>query len=159
LEAKVKRSIEIFPFIIFLLLGWLAVPAGAQTAATAQATRPAPLYDASKEVTLQGTVSNVVTKPGAGMIVGGHLIVATAQGNVDAHVGRALAGKNPIAIKTGDSVKLVGVMVTTNHNPVFLVRTAEAGGHTYTIRSEKGFLITQLPARSGSATPVKGSLR
>ena len=72
-----KRGLVIFPFAIFLFFGCLAAPAGAQTAATAKAARPAPLYDASKETTLQGTVSNVVTKPGAGMIAGGHLVVAT----------------------------------------------------------------------------------
>ncbi len=33
-------------------------------------------------------------------------------------------------------------MATINHNHVFLVRTAADGGHTYTIRSEKGFLVT-----------------
>ena len=153
--------IFIFPLAAFLLFGWLAAPAGAQTATTAKAARPAPLYDASKETTLQGTVSKVVTKPGAGMIAGGHLIVATAQGNVDAHVGgRALQGPNAIAVTAGDSVKLVGVMATVNHNQIFLVRTVEAGEHTYTIRNERGFLVPSLTAtRGASTTPARGSLR
>lgn len=153
-----KRSLILFSFAILLLVGWLAVPAGAQTAAAVNAARLAPLYDASKEVTITGTVSNVVTKPGAGMIAGGHLIVSTAKGSVDAHVGRRLAGTNAIAVKSGDSVKLVGVMATENHGEVFLVRTAEAGGHTYTIRTEKGFLVTPVAARGTSAT-ARGSLR
>ena len=155
-----KRGLVVFPFAIFLFFGWLAVPAGAQTATTAKAARPAPLYDASKETTLAGTVSNVVTKPGAGMIAGGHLTVATGQGAVDAHVGRALQGPNAIAVKAGDSVKLVGVMATVNHNQIFLVRSVEAGGHTYTIRNERGFLLPSLTAtRGASTTPVRGSLR
>jgi hypothetical protein len=155
----VKRSLALFPFAIFLFFGWLAAPAGAQTAAAVNAARPAPVYDASKEVTLTGTVSNVVTKPSAGMIAGGHLIVATAKGSVDAHVGRRLSGTNAIAVKAGDSVKLVGVMATLNHNQVFLVRTAEDGGRNYTIRSEKGFLITPVPAHGSSSGPARGSLR
>jgi hypothetical protein len=154
----VKRSLALFSFAIFLFFGWLAAPAGAQTAAAVNAARPA-TYDASKEVTITGTVSNVVTKPGAGMIAGGHLIVSTAKGSVDAHVGRRLTGTNAIAVKSGDSVKLVGVMASENHSEVFLVRTAETGGHTYTIRSEKGFLITPVTARGSSATPARGSLR
>jgi hypothetical protein len=155
----VKRSLALFPFAIFLFFGWLAAPTGAQTAASVNAARPAPVYDASKEVTLTGTVSNVVSKPSAGMIAGGHLIVATAKGPVDAHVGRRLSGTNAIAVKAGDSVKLVGVMATLNHNQVFLVRTAEAGSHTYTIRTKNGFLIVPVAARETSATPAKGSLR
>jgi len=155
----VKRSLALFPFAIFLFFGWLAAPAGAQTVAAVNAARPAPVYDASKEVTLTGTVSNVMTKPSAGMIAGGHLIVTTAKGSVDAHVGRRLSGKEAIAVKAGDSVKLVGVMATLNHNQVFLVRTAEDGGHTYTIRNQKGFLMTPVNFHAGSTTPVKGSLR
>jgi hypothetical protein len=159
LEVKVKRSLALFSFAIFLFFGWLTAPAGAQTAATVNAARPAPMYDASKEVTITGTVSNVVTKPAAGMIAGGHLIVATSKGPVDAHVGRRLAGTNAIAVKAGDSVTLVGVMATENHSEVFLVRTADTGGHTYTIRSEKGFLITPVAARGTSTAPARGSLR
>jgi len=159
LEGKVKRGLVVFPFAIFLFFGWLAVPAGAQTAESAKAARTAPLYDASKETTLQGTVNSVVTKPGAGMIAGGHLLVATAQGNVDAHVGRALQGTNAVAVKAGDAVKLVGVMATVNHNQIFLVRTAEIGGHTYTIRSETGFLVSSTRPRGSSTTPAGGSLR
>ncbi len=154
-----KRSLALFSFALFLFSGWFVAPAGAQTAATVNATHLTPLYDASKEVTITGTVSNVVTTPGANMIGGGHLIVATAKGPVDAHVGRRLAGKNAIAVKAGDSVKLVGVMATINHNQVFLVRTAADAGHTYTIRSEKGFLVTPMPARTASSTPARGSLR
>ena len=154
-----KRSLALFSFALFLFLGWLAAPASAQTAATASAAHLTPLYDASKEVTITGTVSNVVTKPSTKMIAGGHLIVSTAKGAVDAHVGRRLAGTNAIAVKSGDSVKLVGVMATINQNQVFLVRTAEDGGHTYTIRSEKGFLLTPVNARATSSTPARGSLR
>ena len=155
-----KRGLVIFPFAIFLFFGWLAAPAGAQTAATTKAARPAPVYDASKEMTLQGTASNVVTKPGAGMIAGGHLIVATAQGAVDAHVGgRALQGPNAIAVKAGDAVKLVGVMATINHNQVFLVRTVEAGGRTFTIRNERGFLVPAMTSTRGLAGPARGSMR
>jgi hypothetical protein len=158
LEVKVKRSLAVFSFAILMWFGWLAKPAGAQTAAAVNAARPA-IYDASKEVTITGTVSNVVTKPTAGMIGGGHLMVATAKGTVDAHVGRRLSGKYAIAVKSGDSVKLVGVMTTEKNSQVFLVRTAEDAGHTYTIRTEKGFLITPVAARGSSKTPATGSLR
>jgi len=156
----VKRSPGIIAIIVLVLVGWLAVPAGAQIKATPDTARPGPVYDASKEITLTGTVNNVVKQPTGEMIAGAHLIVATKQGAVDAHIGsHALHGPKAMAVKAGDSVKLVGVMATINHNQVFLVRTVEDGGHTYTIRNENGLLVTQMPARGDSTTPLKGSLR
>jgi hypothetical protein len=160
LEGKVKRSLEIIALMVLAVSGWLAAPASAQTAATTDAARSAPAYDASNEITLTGRVSNVLKQPASGMIAGGHLIVATAQGAVDAHVGgKALQGHYAIAVKAGDSVKLVGVMTTMNHSQVFLVRTVEDSGHTYTIRNKNGFLVTQMPEHGASTTPLKGSLR
>lgn len=155
-----KRSAGIISFLFLFLVGCLAGPVRAQTAAATKPARPAPMYDASKETTLSGTVSNVVTKPGTGMIAGGHLIVATAQGAVDAHVGgRALSGPKAIGVKAGEPVKLTGVMATVNHNQIFLVRTVETGGHTYTIRNERGFLVPATTTTRGSAAPARGSLR
>ena len=53
-----KRSIGIAAFIVCVLLGWLAAPAGAQTTATT-AARSVPDYDASKEVTIKGKIVEV----------------------------------------------------------------------------------------------------
>ncbi len=155
-----KRSAGLISFIFLFLVGCFAGPVRAQTAAATKPARPAPMYDASKETTLSGTVSNVVTKPGVGMIGGGHLIVATAQGAVDAHVGgRALSGPKAMGVKAGEAVKLTGVMATVNHNQIFLVRTVETGGRTYTIRNEHGFLLGPTAKRGTSTVPVGGSLR
>jgi len=154
----VKRSIGIAAFIICVLLCWPAAPAGAQTTATT-AARSVPDYDASKEVTITGTISSVVKKPTGQMIPGGHLIVSTAEGSVDAHVGKyALLGRNPIAVKEGDTVKMVGETTTINHSSVFLVRTIEDEGHTYTIRNKNGFLLAQSSVHRGSTTAPKGGL-
>lgn len=152
-----KRSIGIIQFLAFLLFAWAAVPAGAQSTSKPAPVHPAPLYDVSKEVTLQGTVSNVVTKPGTGMLLGNHLIVGTAQGAVDAHVGRALEGKNPIKVKSGDAVKLTGVMATIQHNQVFLVRSVEDNGTTYAVRSDHGLLLK--PANRSANSAPKGGLQ
>ncbi len=54
----------------------------AATATKKIAVTPKHTYDVSKEVTLQGTVSNVVKKPSAGMLTGTHLMLATANGSL-----------------------------------------------------------------------------
>src|SRR5580698_4274071 len=40
-------------------------------------------YDISQEVTLNGTVSSVLTKASPGMIAGSHLLLTTVSGTVD----------------------------------------------------------------------------
>jgi hypothetical protein len=140
------------------LLALLPVWASAQTATVTKKVR-APLYDTSKEVTLEGNVSKVTTfMPGS--IPGGHLVVFTPKGIVDGHLGPyALSGRNGVSIPAGTHVKLAGVMSTIRGNPVFLVRTIDTGTVKYTIRSEHGFPLIQgavQPARSIHFVSSKG---
>jgi hypothetical protein len=130
----------------------IAVPAGAQTTAqtTSRAAVPAPRYEASKEVTLQGNVLDVVTKAPAGKLIGAHVIVATSSGDVDAHLGvYALKGTNALTLTPGERVQLVGVMTTAGANQVFLVRTIQAGSQTHQIRNVHGFLLRPAKASKG----------
>ena len=139
----------VFLFASIAILA-IAVPMRAQTAAqtTARpAAVPAPRYEASKEVTLQGNVLDVVTKPPAGKLIGTHVIVATSSGDVDAHLGSyAMKGANAFTLTTGERVQLVGVMTISGANRVFLVRTIQSGSHVYKIRNEHGALLH--PAKS-----------
>jgi hypothetical protein len=144
---KLYGGVILFASIAILAI---AVPMRAQTAAqtTARpAAVPAPRYEASKEVTLQGNVLDVVTKPPAGKLIGTHVIVATSSGDVDAHLGSyAMKGANAFTLTTGERVQLVGVMTTSGANRVFLVRTIQSGSHVYKIRNEHGALLH--PAKS-----------
>jgi hypothetical protein len=99
-------------------------------------------YNLTKEVTLTGTVQSLVRKPAPGTVMGAHLMVSTAQGTVDAHIGNlVLAGRSPVSFAPGQSVRLVGLMTTINHQDIFLVRTIQTENRTITIRSEHGFLV------------------
>jgi hypothetical protein len=144
---KLYGGVILFASIAILAI---AVPMRAQTAAqtTARpAAVPAPRYEASKEVTLQGNVLDVVTKPPAGKLIGTHVIVATPSGDVDAHLGSyAMKGANAFTLTTGERVQLVGVMTISGANRVFLVRTIQSGSHVYKIRNEHGALLH--PAKS-----------
>lgn len=148
---KLYGGVFLFASIAILAI---AVPMGAQTTAqtTGRATAvPAvPRYEASEEVTLQGNVLDVVTKPPAGKLIGTHVIVATSSGDVDAHLGTyAMKGANSFTLTTGERVQLVGVMTTIGTNRVFLVRTIQSGSHVYVIRNEHGFLLRPVKASKG----------
>ena len=113
--------------------------AQAQTAAIETRTAGPFNYDIAKEVTLNGMVSSVLTKPTAGMIMGSHLLLATPSGPVDASLGRfGLEGKGAVKVAPGQQIEITGVMKTLNDKQVLLTRTVKVGGQVYTIRNEHG---------------------
>jgi hypothetical protein len=145
-----------------LLTALVVSPFAAPTrAATAPAKRvPTLVYDASKEVSLTGTVYSVKNSV-SGKLAGGHLFLSSGTGTVDAHLGPfALNGPRGVKVSPGEQVKLVGVMTTFHGSQVFLVRTLEAGSKTYAIRNEHGFPLL-MGAQQATHTPTlaKGGSR
>jgi hypothetical protein len=140
--------------VALLALSALAVPAQAQTATGVKKVHQTPFYDATKEVTLEGTVENVLRNPSRGMLPGGHVILATGSGTVDAHVGPfAFKGYRPLSVATGDRVSVVGVMKNIHGNEVFLVRTVKVGDDEFTISNKHGLaLVSMNPAIANAKT-------
>jgi len=134
----------LFAGVCALALLFLISPqplAQAQIAAETRTARPF-TYDVTQEVTLSGTVSSVLTKPAAGMIMGSHLLLATPSGPVDASLGRfGLLGKGAVSVTAGQQIEVTGVMKTLNDKQVLLVRTVKTGGQIYTIRNQHGFPV------------------
>jgi hypothetical protein len=123
--------------ILGLLFATLAVPLGAQP------VPKAPYYDISKEVTLAGTVSSVITKFTPGMISGSHLMLVTGRGDVDASLGRwGLEGKGALKVTAGQQVEATGVMKTLKDREVFVVRVVKMGSHVYTMRNVHGIAVS-----------------
>lgn len=115
----------------------------AQTVAVATRTARPFGYDVAQEVTLGGTVSSVLAKPAAGMIMGSHLLLATVSGRVDASLGRfGLLGKDALPVAAGQQIEVTGIMKTIRDKQVFLVRAVNAGGQIYTIRNEHGVPVS-----------------
>jgi hypothetical protein len=120
----------------------VAAPLYAGHAPAFKRTVVAPRYEISKEVTIEGTIQDLVRKPAAGSIFGTHLLVSTSKGTIDAHIGDfVLRGSNKYTPAVGQRVSLVGVMATVNHKNVFLTRTIETGNRTVEVRTTRGFLI------------------
>ncbi len=108
-----------------------------------EARHAGPYYDITKEVTVNGTVSSVLTKPAPGMIMGSHFMLSTLSGPVDASLGRfGLRGKGALSVAPGQQVEVTGVMKTLKDKQVFLTRTVKVGGHVYTIRNEHGIPVS-----------------
>jgi hypothetical protein len=128
-------------------------PVQAQTRAI-ETRHAEPYYDVNREVTLTATVSSVLTRPSAGMIMGSHLLLATASGEVDASLGKwGLQGKGALSVAAGEQVEVTGVMKTLMDKPVFLARTVRVGGQVYTLRNEHGIQMSpQARERAGQKT-------
>jgi len=139
-----------FPITILLLsLSMSAGPAAyAQTSSGTGAATTAPrIYEASIETTVSGTISEVVKRPKAGLPLGLHLMVETAQGQMDVHLGpyyaRIAAQKG---LLPGATIQVTGETFHYNAGDVFLARTITVGGQTLTIRNQTGFPVRPVPA-------------
>jgi hypothetical protein len=134
----------------------LAAPGYAQTAAAT--TKPAiPLrYDISKEVTLNGTVVGVPEKSSHGPAQP-FLVLQTKSGLINGRLTSfAQNEKGGIAIMPGQQAKVTGVMISLQTKQVLEVRTLEIGGHTYQIRSKRGFPLEHPERNAASTTESKG---
>jgi hypothetical protein len=142
---------------ILLLISSLCSIQAQTTAAATGAAAPFS-YDVTREITLTGTVSSVLTKAAPGMIVGSHLLLATPAGPVDASLGRfGLRGDGAISVAAGQQIEATGVMKTIQDRAVFLVRTVKIDNEVYTIRNEHGFPVSpQARERAGQKTSRKG---
>jgi hypothetical protein len=126
----------------------------AQTAADSPAQHPLiPSYDKAHEITLNGTVQEVVTRRVAGSPFGMHLLVAGPEGVVDAHVGPYLSQDTREALHAGLPVQIVGAMEETHGGRYLLARQLIFGGHTVTVRSENGFLVRAREPRRARSKP------
>lgn len=128
------------------LCAWTLIAFSAQMEARtgADEARPGqPYYSVANEFTLKATVLNVITKPTAGMMMGPHLLLQTAAGEVDASLGRwGLQGKGAMSVAAGDEIEVTGVMKTLMDKQVFLVRTAKLAGRVYVMRNEHGIAVS-----------------
>lgn len=123
---------------------WLcAVLLFSASVAAQQKTQSAPQqmrsYDVSREVSLQGTVvsfaENSSTAP-----LGPHVVIQTASGQVDVHLGDArLLKANRFTLVAGDSVRVIGESVPYGAGSQFFARVVQKGSQTLVLRSSRGF--------------------
>jgi hypothetical protein len=159
MEATMKWRFSVLGPFAALALCQFALPIFAQTAEVTTKRAVPQRYDITKEVTLSGTVSDVVKAPTREMkmVAGSHLIVETKTGKVDAVLGQfAMRGKGALSFTPGQQVEVTGVMKTVKDNQIFVTRLVQADGHTYTIRNEHGFVLERVSRDGITKSESKG---
>jgi hypothetical protein len=116
-----------------------------------------PVYDVTKEVKVQGTIQKI-DDFGASGPIGTHIMVQTAQGVVDAHLGFGAASKPEyLGIAEGQSVTLTGMMQTFGDTNVLMARILTTSNHIFVLRNEHGIPVRALPRGSSRAKSLFGS--
>jgi len=127
---------------IFVLAGTLVlcVFAGAQQTAQPDALR-LQSYDAGREVTLVGTVVKYeASSPAPPM--GAHLLVQTASGQVDVHLGNPkLLQASHLDLKAGDNVRIIGESLALGNGTFFAARIVQKNAQAVAVRNAKGLLL------------------
>lgn len=118
----------------------LALPGHAQSAKNSNRTGLA-AFDATREITLQGTIKEVVSHPPAGTLLGLHLTVASTTGTQDVHLGPYLSKTATAALHQNESVIVVGAFADLAGRNILLARQLVVGGQTIAVRNQRGFLI------------------
>jgi hypothetical protein len=99
-------------------------------------------YDLSRETVLQGTVVSF-TASSQLPPVGSHVIIQTASGPVDVHLGNATVLKrNDIFLVAGDSVRIVGEDQQYGGGSFFAARVLQKGNQSVTLRNSKGIPLS-----------------
>lgn len=129
-------------------------------AADSRAQRPSRFsYDKAHEITMNGTVQEVVTKRTAGSPVGMHLLVTGPEGLVDAHVGPYLTKEVQEALHMGLPLQIVGAKVEVHGKQYLLARQLIFGGRTVAVRNENGFLVHVRGPRMSRSKPVNSNAK
>ena len=105
-------------------------------------------YDATRETVVEGTVLSYTVKS-AMPPIGAHLLLQTANGPLDLHLGGAsYLQANHFSLAKGDSVRVVGVNSATRQGSIFLVRVIQKGGQSLILRTAKGAPLSLAGARA-----------
>lgn len=131
----------------------LSVPARAQRESSPSTGRGfGSAYDSTHETSLVGTIEQVIVNHESGSPAGVHLLIAGPQGPEDAYIGPFLNEQVKGTLQPGVSVQLTGSPLQFHDKEYFLVRELSVGGHTTTIRSQRGFLVTRGEIRAAGAS-------
>ena len=130
--------------------------AAAQTNAVAEG-RNHSLYDPAREVSLQGTVKKF-TENSFDLPIGAHVLVQTASGPIDVHLGDPrLLKLNNLSITQGASIRIIGEPVTTTQGTFFLARLVQQGTQVIAVRSTHGMPLSRASVQSANSNSQVGA--
>lgn len=130
---------------------FLAGNAAAQRAQGAKASTRAPAYNLARESTVVGTVTKFTASSEAPPI-GAHVLLATAAGPVDVHLGDARFLKlNNLTITEGATLRVLGQNATSAGRSIFLARVVQQGTQALRVRSNNGIPFSGAGLRASPA--------
>jgi hypothetical protein len=96
-------------------------------------------YDPKTEVTLQGTVQDVMTMPGTQPMSGVHLSLETKDGTIHVHVGTPeYLAKQNVSFAKGDRVTVTGSKIKGEGFEAVLARSVAVGEVVVALREKDG---------------------
>jgi len=117
----------------------LALLAGSAVAMAQMAHASGMAYDAKTEVTLEGTVADVMAMPGSQPMSGVHLSLETKDETIHVHVGTPeYLAKQGLSFSKGDRVTVTGSRIKGEGFEAILARTVTKGTVVVTLRDEDG---------------------
>lgn len=112
---------------------------GGVLAASQMAHESGMRYDVKTEVTLRGTVDDVMEVPGTSTMSGTHLSLKTKDETIHVHLGpSAFVSRQGIAVVKGNEVTVTGSRVKGEGFEAILARTVKKGDQVMTLRGETG---------------------
>lgn len=153
-----NRSRSLVVLSLSVLWGIAPSAALAQSSASAVASTSSRAMSGSQanvnEITVTGTIQQVISEPAPGRPQGLNLVLASPRGAVDVSVGPYLASDVKESLSTGQPVQIAGFVRTFNGQSYLLARELNIAGRQVTIRNQYGFLVH---AQSRQAFPVQRS--
>jgi len=99
-------------------------------------------YDPTTEVTLTGTVDEVLMQAGRGGATGLHLLVTDESETYDVHVGPTFyLFPEGLEVEKGDQVSVTGSMIDLNGAPALIVKEISKGDFAITLRDDIGLPV------------------
>jgi hypothetical protein len=104
-------------------------------------------YDLKRETTLIGTVQSFT--PAAQVApLGAHVTLETSGGLVDVHLGNTrLLAANKFIIQSGETLRIVGEIVSTGTGTQFVARIVQKGTQALAVRSVRGIPLSYMAPR------------
>jgi len=116
---------------------------------------------AANDTVLEGTVVSF-TADSAVAPIGPRLVLQTASGTVNVHLGKAAVLKQAnITLAAGDSVRITGFSVSSGGASIFAARTLQKGAQSVTLRNSRGIPVSSAQSRAAmrASAPAQGGAR
>lgn len=136
-------------FCLVLLCAVTGRPAVGQGRGLHQSS-PSEPWKTSDEITVSGTVLEVMTQHPAGTPAGFNFTMSGSQNQLTVNAGPSLGENVRSQIRSGASIQVTGLTRTMNGQNYLLARELVVGGQTVQVRSKNGFPV-HATTKSGSA--------